>query len=101
MKKINSLFLAVCFIAFASNLFAQQVTQSQITMDPVKIVSFQERADYDIAHPFPMQMRFVKQGEDREAGFQYMPQPITPDAVNFDVTLPQAGSRAVSPAPAV
>ncbi len=103
MKKINTLFLAVWFIICAVKLNAQVITQSEIPVSPVKIVNFKEKADYEAVHPPHKKKRFVEQGEDRDKEFKFIPKPVGPDAIHYDLPAPEHQHRAVtnSPAPSV
>lgn len=101
MKKINSVFLLVWFIAYAVKLDAQEIAQQDIYLDPVRAVNFIERADFEAAHPLLKSKRFIEQGEDREKDF--VPQPVPSDAVSVDAPPTQHQHRAGtnSPAPSV
>lgn len=103
MYKVATLFIAFCLLASALLLNAQEITQQQIPLSAPKVVSFKERADYEVIHPVRKLHRFIEQGEDREREFKFIPKAVGADAIHFDVPVPTHQQRAAvsSPAPSV
>src|SRR5439155_19047386 len=91
--------LSACifFVAAATRLFAQQVEESTIPLNPPAVINFKQEAGYQLAHPHPAYaQRFIEQGEDREGRRTYIPKPVAEDAKRSDVAIPQATLRTVS-----
>jgi hypothetical protein len=88
-NKLIAVFTGIWISVVCAPVFAQQVTQAQIQYGPPVVVNFQQLADYELTHPGKKKKkRFIEQGEDREKGGTFVPQPVPPDAYLFNIQPP-------------
>ncbi len=83
--RLTSILIIVFIVNASLPASAQDVAQSQTPYGPAIVVNFQQLADYEVLHPVKLRKRFIEQGEDREKGGTFVPQPIPSDAYHFNV----------------
>ena len=101
-NKYFNLVLAGGMMALSLPVLAQQAamtaTATQIPLAEAKIVNFKQQADYDLAHPPIIAPRFIEQGEDVDADYKFVPKPVGPGAVSYNVP-PANGAKALVNSP--
>ena len=91
MKKyISPVLLLLCICLGQLKVTAQQQLPKQIPVAPVKVVNFQQLADYEKSNPPKKKRRFIEQGEDREKNFKFIPKPVPANAPLYNVPVSHA-----------